>query len=127
MIKAVIDKVVIHEMKMEKSKGGLIIPDSVQQPQAFGTVISIGEKVEAPVKIGDVLVFHTSGGMAMVVDGNVLRCLMETEIYGIVEDEEILGQLVLLEVKQQDLDKLDDAMKAAQTQAVGSKSSIIRV
>jgi co-chaperonin GroES (HSP10) len=127
MIKAVIDKVVIHEMKMEKSKGGLIIPDSVQQPQAFGTVVSIGEKVEAPVQIGDVLIFHTSGGMAMVVGGKVLRCLMEAEIYGIVKDEEILEQLTLLEVKQKDLDTLDSEMKKAQVSASGGGSNIIRV
>jgi len=130
MIKAVIDKVVIHEMKVETTKGGLIIPDSVQQPQAFGKVVSIGEKVEAPVQIGDVLIFHTSGGMAMVIDGKVLRCLMEAEIYGIVKDEGILSQLSLIEVKQKDLDTLDDAMKTAQAQsqaAGGTKSNIIRV
>jgi co-chaperonin GroES (HSP10) len=128
MIKALLDKVVIHEMKVETTKGGLIIPDSVQQPQAFGKVVSIGEKVEAPVQIGDVLIFHTSGGMAMVVDGKVLRCLMEAEIYGIVQDEGILGQLSLIEVKQKDLDTLDEAMKTAQTQAAGGgKSNIIRV
>lgn len=122
MIKAVTDKIVVQELKREKSKGGLIIPESVQQPQAFGQVISIGEKVTAPVQEGDVLVFHNNGGMAMVVEGKVLRCLMENELYGIVESTEIRDALTPCEVKQQDLDKLDAAIKGAQGQ-----SRIVRV
>lgn len=127
MIKAVTDKIVVHELKIEKSKGGLIIPESVQQPQAYGKVISIGEQVKAPIKEGDILIFHTNGGMAMVVEGKILRCLMENELYGIIQSDEILETLTPCEIKQQDLDKLDKAMKAAQTQSSGKGSRIVRV
>lgn len=113
-IKAVLDKVVIIELKREKSVGGLIIPDSVQEPQKFGVVDSIGEKVEAAVQEGDVVIFHPSGGMAMLVAGKIMRCLMEAEIYGILKDKEMIATLTPCEVKQKDLDKLDKAVKEAQ-------------
>jgi co-chaperonin GroES (HSP10) len=126
MITALNDKVIVQEMKMEKSKGGLIIPDSFQAPQSYGIVRSIGDKVTAPIEVDQVLIFHNSGGMAMVVEGKVLRCLMEGEIYGIVSSDEILDDLTLCEVKQTDLDKLDKSLKEAQTQA-GTQSRIVRV
>jgi co-chaperonin GroES (HSP10) len=126
MIQAVADKVVVQEMKLETSKGGLIIPESVQQPQAYGRVMSVGDKVETMVTEGDVLVFHTNGGMAMVVEGKVLRCLMENEIYGIVKSDEIIDALTMCEVKQKDLDQLDKALKNVQDQTAGG-SRIVRV
>ena len=125
MIQAVVDKVVVQEMKLETSKGGLIIPESVQQPQAYGKVLSVGHKVEADIKVGDVLIFHTNGGMAMVVEGKVLRCLMENEIYGVVQSDEVIDALSMCEVKQQDLDKLDAAMKQAATASQGGNSGLI--
>jgi co-chaperonin GroES (HSP10) len=125
MIKAVIDKIVVQEMKRKTSKGGLIIPDSVQQPQAFGVVMSIGETVKSPIKEGDVLIFHINGGMAMVVEGKILRCIMENEVYGIVNSQEIIDQLALCEIKQQDLDELDAALKKGQSGRDNSR--IVRV
>lgn len=125
MIKALVDKVIVQEMNITKSKGGLIIPDSVQQPQSFGKVMSIGSKVESKINVGDILVFHVSGGMAMIVEGKVLRCLMEAEIYGLVESEEIIEQLSLCEVKQSDLDTIDAAMNDAKKGA--EQSRIVRV
>jgi co-chaperonin GroES (HSP10) len=128
MLTALNDKIIVQDLKKEKSKGGLIIPDTVQQPQAFGVVVSIGDKVIAPVELGQVLVFHTSGGMAMVVEGKILRCLMEGEVYAIVEDKEIIDSLTLCEIKQTDLDALDTELKKAQGQAANAgKSRIVRV
>ena len=125
MIQALNDKVIVQKMKREKSKGGLIIPDSVQEPQSYGVVLSIGDKVTAPIEEGQVLIFHNSGGMAMVVEGKILTCLMEGEIYGIITSDEILSQLTLLEVKQLDLDTMDKELKNVQKPADGSR--IVRV
>ncbi len=116
MIKAVGDKIIVQELKKEKSKGGLIIPESVHMPQAFGRVMSVGDEVSG-IEIDMVLVFHSNGGMAMAVEGKILRCLMVNEVYGIVESDEILETLTLCEVKQSDLDKLDKSIKAASQQA----------
>lgn len=113
-IKAVLDKIVVLELKKVKTAGGLIIPDSVQEPQKFGTVTSVGEKVEMPVQEGDVVIFHPSGGMAMMVAGKIMRCLMENEIYGIVKNEELIATFTPCEVKQKDLDKLNEVIQEAQ-------------
>ena len=126
MITALNDKVIVQEMKMSnKTSGGLIIPDSVQSPQSYGVILSKGDKVTAPVEEGQVLIFHNSGGMAMVVEGKVLRCLREGELYGIVTSDEILSQLTLCEVKQADLDSLDKALK--EQQPASGSSRIVRV
>jgi len=125
MIKALADKVMVQEMKREKSKGGLIIPDSVQEPQAYGTVLSIGEKVESPIQVGDVVVFHQNGGMTLMVEGKFLRCVMENELYGLVESNEIIEQLSMLEMKQSDMDKIAEAEGKAREAAGGSR--IVRV
>jgi len=127
MIKAIVDKVVVQEMKREKSKGGLIIPDSVQEPQSFGIVVSVGEAVKAPVEEGDVLVFHTNGGMSMLIDGKFFRCLMENELYGIIESEEIIDQLTLLEMKQKDLDTIDESFQKVKSGTAKEPSRIVRV
>ena len=72
MIKALADKVMVQEMKREKSKGGLIIPDSVQEPQAYGTVLSIGEKVESPIQVGDVVDEWKYGGALSMRMGEMI-------------------------------------------------------
>jgi len=128
MIKALADKVMVQLMRREKSKGGLIIPDSVQEPQAFGVVMSVGEKVGAKVEEGDVVVFHTNGGMALVVEGKVMKCLMENELYGLVKDTEIIDSLELCELKQADLKALDKEVKKAHANMAGGEPSrIIKV
>lgn len=129
MIKAIVDKVVVQLMRREVSKGGIIMPESVQEPQSFGTVMSVGEKVEAPIKEGDVLVFHNNAGMAMVVEGKVMKCIMEAELYGIVSDKEILDTLELCEVKQADLDALGEEVQKSMEETTTRKndSRIIKV
>ena len=125
MIKAIGDKIVVQEMKREKSKGGLIIPDAVQEPQSFGRVVSIGDAVEAPIELDQVLVFHNNGGMAMMIEGKFYRVLMEGEVYGIVESDEIIDQLSMLEMKQADMDKVGEAFQKAS--APKEESRIVRV
>jgi chaperonin GroES len=125
MIQAILDKVIVHALKKEKSKGGLIIPDSVQEPQSFGEVLSVGEDVKG-IEVGDVLIFHASGGMALTVGGKLLKCLMVKEIYGIVKSDEFLKNYSKIEIKQADLDELDSAIKQAQQPAAGG-SRIIKV
>ena len=127
MIKALVDKIIVQEMRKEKTKGGLIIPDTVQEPQTYGVVLSVGEMVKAPIKVGDLLVFHSSGGMAMMIEGKFLRCLMEGELYGVEDSLEIIESLTPLEIKQADLDQIDEAAKKQREAAAGGGPRIIKV
>ncbi len=126
MIQAVLDKVIIYLLKINKPMDGLIIPDSVQEPQSFGVVISVGPDVKG-IKKNDVLVFHSNAGMALTVEGKLLKCLMANEIYGVIRSDEFLKNYSLIEIKQADLDELDSAMKEAQQPAAGGGSRLIKV
>ena len=88
-IKAINDIVVAEEIikREETTAGGLIVPQTVKvEPQKYGKVLSIGEKVDN-VKVGDIIVFHQSAGQAVLLDGVIQRVLKKDEIYGILQNE----------------------------------------
>ena len=88
-IKAINDIVVAEEIikREETTAGGLIVPQTVKvEPQKYGKVLSIGEKVDN-IKVGDIIVFHQSAGQAVIMEGMIQRVLKKDEIYGILQDE----------------------------------------
>ena len=88
VIQARTDKIIVQDMKRSK----LIIHNSIPQPEAYGKVISFGLDVK-DIQLDDILVFHKNGGMHMIIEGKLFRCLMENEVYGIVKSEEIVQSL----------------------------------
>jgi co-chaperonin GroES (HSP10) len=83
-IRAINDHVVVEELiKMEdKTEAGIIIPQTVKiEPQKYGKVLSIGEEVKNLV-VGSIVVFHPSGGQAVIIEGQIQRVLKNNEIYG---------------------------------------------
>lgn len=92
MIEAIGDKVIVQVLKRSKSTGGLILPDTAQDPQAYGKVISVGPDVEG-IKEGDILVMHLRGGMDVVMDKFLLKVLKADEIYGHLKNKDILDSL----------------------------------
>lgn len=86
-------------MTREKTRSGIIIPDSVQEPQAFSQVISVGEDITS-IKEGDIIVTHIRGGMDVVIDKEIIKVLKEEEIYGILTDQKTLDSLEELELKR---------------------------
>lgn len=89
MINAIGDKVVVEELIKRQTKGGIIIPETAIKPtpQKYGRVLSFGNKAEG-LKLGDIVVFHPNGGMAMVIERRILRTLMIGEIFGVLNSEE---------------------------------------
>jgi chaperonin GroES len=82
-VKAINDHVIVREnIKTEETtSSGIVIPQTVKvEPQKYGEVVSIGEKVEN-IKIGDVVMFHQSGGQAVIINGEIYRVLKNSEIY----------------------------------------------
>lgn len=101
MIKAVEDKVVVVLLKRTKSTGGIILPETFQEPQAYGRVISVGEKAaNKGIKEGDILVSHIRGGMDLVFDLKLVKVLKLDEIYGLLTDETTLEALEDLTLEQ---------------------------
>ena len=99
MIQALNDKVIVEEMIRAKTEGGLVIPDSATlDPQSYGRIVSVGEDVPDTIKSGDVITFHRNGGMATVFKRQAFRVLKYDEIYGKVEDEDIIKQLDIIKL-----------------------------
>jgi len=96
MINAIEDKIIVEYLREARTEAGIVLPDSGQDPQGYGRVLSIGNKVEH-IKEGDVLIFHTRAGMDFILDKRVQKCLKYEEVYGIVDDKELESRLEALE------------------------------
>ena len=77
----------------EKTASGLYIPDSAQEKQQQGEVVSVGKGMmmedgtcrPMDVQVGDVVVFGKYSGNEIKVDGEELLIMKEDEIYGVME------------------------------------------
>jgi chaperonin GroES len=89
------DHVLIERVKeADKSKGGIIIPDTAKEKPAEGHVIAVGNgKVlengtlrKLDVKVGDHVLFGKYGGNEMKVDGAERVLLREEDILAVIAD-----------------------------------------
>jgi len=88
------DRVLVRRVESEeKTKGGLIIPDSAKEKPAEGEVVSVGagarkdngELIEMAVKAGDRILFGKWSGTEVKVDGEELLIMKESDILGVIE------------------------------------------
>jgi chaperonin GroES len=88
------DRVVVRRLNAEeKTKGGIIIPDTAQEKPMEGEVIAVGAGarnetgavVELDVKAGDRVLFGKWSGTEVKIDGEELLIMKESDIMGIVE------------------------------------------
>ena len=87
------DRVLVRRVQSdEKTKGGLIIPDSAKEKPAEGEIISTGEgarkdsgELIAPsVKAGDRVLFGKWSGTEVTIDGEELLIMKESDILGVI-------------------------------------------
>ena len=88
------DRVLVRRVQSdEKTKGGLIIPDSAKEKPAEGEIISTGEgarkdsgELIAPsVKAGDRVLFGKWSGTEVKVGGEDLLIMKESDVLGIID------------------------------------------
>ena len=88
------DRVVVRRIDAEeKTKGGIIIPDTAKEKPQEGEVIAVGPgardesgKVQAlDVKAGDRILFGKWSGTEVRIDGEDLLIMKASDIMGIVE------------------------------------------
>ena len=82
------DRVIIKRVKEEeKSKGGIIIPDSAKEKPIEGKVVAVGNgKVRAlDIKAGDRILFGKYSGTEVKLDGEEHLILREDDILGVIE------------------------------------------
>jgi chaperonin GroES len=89
------DRVLVRRVEAEeRTKGGIIIPDTAKEKPQEGEVISVGagardetgKLVELDVKPGDRILFGKWSGTEVVLDGEDLIIMKESDILGIIED-----------------------------------------
>jgi chaperonin GroES len=87
------DRVLVRRVQSdEKTKGGLIIPDSAKEKPAEGEIVAVGEgarkdsgELIAPsVKAGDRVLFGKWSGTEVTLDGEELLIMKEGDIMGII-------------------------------------------
>ncbi len=87
------DRVLVRRVQSEeKTKGGLIIPDTAKEKPAEGEVIAVGEgarkdsgELIAPsVKAGDRILFGKWSGTEVTLDGEELLIMKESDILGVI-------------------------------------------
>ena len=88
------DRVLIKRVEEEeKTKGGIIIPDTAKEKPQEGKVIAVGPgarddngKVQPlDVKAGDLILFGKWSGTEVKIDGDDLLIMKESDILGVVE------------------------------------------
>ncbi|MCZ7687219.1 MAG: co-chaperone GroES [Sandaracinaceae bacterium] len=88
------DRVLVQRVKEdEKTKGGIIIPDTAKEKPIEGKVVAVGNgKVledgsvrKLEVKKGDRILFGKYSGTEVKIDGEEHLILREDDILGIVE------------------------------------------
>jgi len=86
------DRVVVKVMEQEeRTKGGIVLPDTAKEKPQQGKVVAVGpgrildngQRVAPEVKVGDVVIFAKYGGTEVEVDGEEYLVLRESDILAI--------------------------------------------
>ncbi|MBN1688007.1 MAG: co-chaperone GroES [Candidatus Omnitrophica bacterium] len=93
-IKPLGDKILVEVLEAEeKTKGGIILPDTAKEEKTEGKVVSAGPgktlesgKVQPlEVKKGDRIIFGKYAGDEILIDGKKHKILKESEILAVYE------------------------------------------
>ena len=88
------DRVLVRRVEEEeKTKGGIIIPDTAKEKPQEGEVLAVGPGARdeqgklqpLDVKVGDRILFGKWSGTEVKLDGEELLIMKESDIMGIIE------------------------------------------
>lgn len=88
------DKILVKQLEEEeKTKGGIIIPDSAKEKPHQGKVIAVGKgKIleggdirPLDVKVGDKVLFEKYSGTTIKIEGEEYMMMSESEVLAIIE------------------------------------------
>jgi chaperonin GroES len=87
------DRVVVKRIEAdEKTKGGIIIPDTAKEKPQEGEIVAVGpggrdeagKLIPIDVKTGDRVLFGKWSGTEVKIDGDELLIMKESDIMGVV-------------------------------------------
>ncbi len=92
-LKPLADRVIIKPSEAEeKTKGGIILPDTAKEKPIEGTVVAIGpgkvseegKQVKLEVKVGDKVLYGKYSGTEVTVEGEEYLIMRESDIFAII-------------------------------------------
>jgi len=87
-IKPLADRVVVQPSAAEeKTKGGIIIPDSAKEKPQEGEIVAVGGgKKDEPitVKVGDKVLYGKYSGTEISIDGSDYLIMRESDIFAVI-------------------------------------------
>ena len=93
-IKPLHDRVIVKRIEEEeKTKGGIIIPDTAKEKPAEGKVVAVGKgkvdengkPIAMEVKKGDRILFGKYSGTEVKIDGKEYLIMREDDVLGIID------------------------------------------
>jgi chaperonin GroES len=87
------DRVVVQRIDAEeKTKGGIIIPDTAKEKPQEGKIVAVGpggrdesgQLIKPDVKVGDRVLFGKWSGTEVRIDGDELLIMKESDIMGVI-------------------------------------------
>ena len=88
------DRVVVRRIEAkEKTKGGIIIPDTAKEKPQEGEIVAVGpggrdeagKLVPLDVKAGDRVLFGKWSGTEVKIEGEELLIMKESDVMGVIE------------------------------------------
>ncbi len=88
------DRILVERVEeTEKTKGGIIIPDTAKEKPAEGKIIAVGEGrrgedgklIPMDLKVGDTILFSKYGGTEVKFDGVEYLIMRQDDVLGVVE------------------------------------------
>ncbi|HRF08365.1 MAG TPA: co-chaperone GroES [Xanthobacteraceae bacterium] len=88
------DRVVVRRIEAdERTKSGIIIPDTAKEKPAEGEVIAVGsggrdeagKLIPIDIKVGDHILFGKWSGTEVKIDGEDLIIMKESDVLGVIE------------------------------------------
>jgi chaperonin GroES len=89
------DRIVIRRLEgEEKTKGGIIIPDTAKEKPQEGEVVAVGPGVRdeagnlipMDLEAGDRVLFGKWSGSEVTIDGEDLLIMKESDVMGVIEN-----------------------------------------
>lgn len=87
------DRVVVQPKEAEeKTKGGIILPDTAKEKPVEGTIVAAGpgktadsgELIKMTVKVGDTVLYGKYSGTEVTIDGEEYLIMRESDIFAVI-------------------------------------------
>ncbi len=88
------DRVIVKPSQAEeKTKGGIILPDTAKEKPIEGTVVAVGpgkvaddgKAINMTVKVGDKVLYGKYSGTEVTIDGEEYLFMRESDIFAVVK------------------------------------------